>query len=475
MLQVKAVIHKVEGIKRGEALASVIKCVRDAFIDGVTPVASDIPSVPIEMMVSLITTTNAAPLSPASIAKNRTLRRLPAVASCSQMSVTIDVPYKTGYLSKKSKIPLKPAQKRWCVLNGHNFTIFKSSIQSDSKKVIKLEDITGITMSRSGSGFTLRSKVKTAANKEENYSVRFDCDLDTEAARWVLSVDAMIGQTRRASAGAKATNGDGDAGKHADKELELPLSPSAMEARLIDETRPEPTALDPATKAKLLRIAYMLPYAGGVMKSSTYDEEWKYTRQDASTKLHKGIKDNSVEDNLTDGTIVNASWGGELLQYRWDGQWMYPMYGSQMSLGVGCWNGGYLSWFAPANVSVAYQMPDKQDDNKAAPRVTITATGEPFIKYLYVPHQLSYVAVSHRSHPDMTWTWVRHFLVSSCPATASSSSSSSLSSASSSFTSSLNTTTPDTSSNGGEWLKEGHVPEPVVMLLQMLRYYRTGR
>ncbi|KAF2074928.1 hypothetical protein CYY_003761 [Polysphondylium violaceum] len=119
-----------------------------------------------------------------------------------------------------------------------------------------------------------------------------------------------------------------------------------------------------------------------------------------------------------DGKLTNQCWG-DLLEYHWDGCTLVPSPHSKLSLGKGRWNGVWLTWYCEEKIK------------------------EPYLKFLYQPNQKQYIVDSFPIKNQYIWTWSRHFLVSS--------------------------------GHGGEWIVEGDVPPVLVMLVQMMKYYRVGR
>eukprot|EP01112_Ceratiomyxa_fruticulosa_P008883 TRINITY_DN2303_c0_g1_i1.p1 TRINITY_DN2303_c0_g1~~TRINITY_DN2303_c0_g1_i1.p1 ORF type:complete len:567 (+),score=105.04 TRINITY_DN2303_c0_g1_i1:207-1907(+) len=420
ILQISGVIGKLEGVKRGEALLLVLNCIKQSFTEGIKLDHKDIPDVPIEMLVSLM-----APSTPVKTLRRRTTFLLPNPL---KDNTTSDGPYKTGYLIKRSKhlASLKSSRKRWCVLSDSNLSIFKSSVQTGSKKVIALKDIVSIKQWRKDNGFIVEST---------QYTVKLLCDSETEAACWMLAIDTMIRALREGSSeqklGVSSSSSSSTLKRFSTisrkssilgRDLSLPLTPSMVPLST------EVVVISKEERSKLLQLAHLQPFTSGTIKSSTYDEEWGY----------KYSEEKSVS------TIFNVSWGTDILHYKWNGEWLWPVQGTQMSLGVGYFDGGYLLWYSPESVNIVYT----DDESKA----NITVKSEPFIRYLYVPHLLGFIAISHNDNPSMTWTWSRHFLFASS-----------------------SQETGNNSTKRGEWLKEGKVPEVIVMLLQMMRYYRTGR
>jgi len=137
-----------------------------------------------------------------------------------------------------------------------------------------------------------------------------------------------------------------------------------------------------------------------------------YKEPFGSGKMVSEKYDEKWQYNGTTGILNNVAWG-ETLEYVWDGCTLQPSKHSHMSLGTGKWNGVWLAWYTEKN--------------------------EPFLKYYYSAGDRKYLA-SH-GQPLLTWQWALNQLVG----------------------------------EGGEWVCEGNIPHPVVMFLQMMRYYRLGR
>ncbi|GAM20763.1 hypothetical protein SAMD00019534_039380 [Acytostelium subglobosum LB1] len=133
---------------------------------------------------------------------------------------------------------------------------------------------------------------------------------------------------------------------------------------------------------------------------------------------HKGgvFRFGDEEWHYRDGRLTNQMWG-DMLEYIWDGYKLVPAQHSQMSLGHGRWNGVWLTWYGER-------------------------ANEPYLKYLHQPLERNYIVDCYPLRNQFTWTWSRHFLVCA---------------------------------SGGEWICEGDVPPALVMLVQMMKYYRIGR
>ncbi|KYR00070.1 hypothetical protein DLAC_03216 [Tieghemostelium lacteum] len=127
------------------------------------------------------------------------------------------------------------------------------------------------------------------------------------------------------------------------------------------------------------------------------------------------------EWNYYDGklTLQSSQWE-QGLEYQWDGCTLSPTSNSKVSFGRGRWNGVWLTWYS-------------EEKSK-----------EPFLKYLYQPIQKQYILDSYPIRSQYSWTWSRHFLV--CSATG-----------------------------GGEYICEGEIPPSLVMLVQMLKYYKASK
>ncbi|EGC32314.1 hypothetical protein DICPUDRAFT_98913 [Dictyostelium purpureum] len=102
----------------------------------------------------------------------------------------------------------------------------------------------------------------------------------------------------------------------------------------------------------------------------------------------------------------------EKIDYHWDGEWIKSSTHNHI-LGYGRFNGVYLAWF-------------------------IKDPTFPEIRYFYDEKEKEYIS----DKKEFTFKWTRHFLASKY--------------------------------GSGEWIVEGHVPQPVVMFLQLIKYKRNS-
>eukprot|EP01132_Coremiostelium_polycephalum_P009278 gene9278-11373_t len=107
----------------------------------------------------------------------------------------------------------------------------------------------------------------------------------------------------------------------------------------------------------------------------------------------------------------------EKIDYHWDGEWLRSSAHSQ-TLGCGRFNGVFLAWY--------------NKDPKQQPSAI------PDTKYFWDEKEREYIS----DRKEFTFKWTRHFLASKY--------------------------------GSGEWIVEGHVPQPVVMLLQIIKYKRIS-
>ncbi|KAL6071663.1 PH domain-containing protein [Balamuthia mandrillaris] len=168
------------------------------------------------------------------------------------------------------------------------------------------------------------------------------------------------------------------------------------------------SAISVEEKDAIMKYLYLEGYKGAILKSS-YEEEWQYTGKGV-LRADRGM---DPED--------------EGLTYVWNGSMLRPANpppdvtqatggGSitNKSYGCGTWDGVWLSWYA---LSPEHDL-------------------APFLVYKWNRKEREY----QTDDPALTWKWTRHFLA--CK------------------------------NASGEWIVEGEVPEPVVMMLQILRYIR---
>merc|ERR1712137_25023 len=128
---------------------------------------------------------------------------------------------------------------------------------------------------------------------------------------------------------------------------------------------------------------------------------------------------------------VNCLVGKHRIHYMWTGEFLQPSLGKMsVNLGTGKWDGVNLYWFPVS-------PPGEGIKNTLG---TFCYDPQPVSHYLYTDKDQEYL-------PDTAtneWKWTRHFLASK-------------------------------TNEAREWIVEGAIPRPVVMLLQMMRdYIRSG-
>eukprot|EP01133_Synstelium_polycarpum_P003632 gene3632-4161_t len=101
------------------------------------------------------------------------------------------------------------------------------------------------------------------------------------------------------------------------------------------------------------------------------------------------------------------------IDYHWDGEWLKSSVHSP-TLGIGRFNGVHLAWYARGEAA------------------------QPDLTYFWDEKEREYSL----DRKEFTFKWTRHFLASKF--------------------------------GSGEWIVEGHVPQPVVMFLQLIKYRRIG-
>ncbi|GAM18825.1 hypothetical protein SAMD00019534_020000 [Acytostelium subglobosum LB1] len=121
------------------------------------------------------------------------------------------------------------------------------------------------------------------------------------------------------------------------------------------------------------------------------------------------------------GTLstIEGTYSGAQIDYHWDGEWLRS---STNELGAGRFNGVYLAWYL-AGVD---------------PKAPHATTATPDIVYFWDEREKEYQTDQGK---ELTFKWTRHFLASKF--------------------------------GRGEWIVEGHVPQAVVMFLQLIKYRRT--
>jgi len=157
---------------------------------------------------------------------------------------------------------------------------------------------------------------------------------------------------------------------------------------------------------------------------------------DTSTKylllrmLHKDpyrgamLKHGEDEWQYSEG-IISRTVGEPEIRYSWTGETLAPCVDSPINYGTGKWDGVNLYWFPPCAPGAG--VPTKSGEFYFSPN--------PSYHYLYNSTEKDYLC----GNPDMDWKWSRHFLASK--------------------------------GSDKEWILEGVVPEPMVFLLQLMRYY----
>lgn len=123
---------------------------------------------------------------------------------------------------------------------------------------------------------------------------------------------------------------------------------------------------------------------------------------------------------------VHCIVGALRLNYTWTGEFLQPSVGSKaINMGTGKWDGVNLYWFAPAG-------PQNGIKNTLG---EFYHSREPSSHYIYDEKDGEYISDDGRKE----WKWSRHFLASK--------------------------------ESEREWIVEGDIPQPVIMLLQLMRYY----
>ncbi|EGC28720.1 hypothetical protein DICPUDRAFT_159813 [Dictyostelium purpureum] len=155
---------------------------------------------------------------------------------------------------------------------------------------------------------------------------------------------------------------------------------------------------------------------------STMDLLQKEQFLNLNKKNHKGGSFRFGEEEwiYCDSKLTNNCWS-EPLEYLWDGCTLVASSESKTHMGKGRWNGVWLTWYSEEKIK------------------------EPYLKYLYQPSLKQFTFDSFPIRNQFSWTLSRHFLVSS------------------------------SSLAGGEWIIEGDFPPALVMLVQMMKYYRAGK
>ena len=159
----------------------------------------------------------------------------------------------------------------------------------------------------------------------------------------------------------------------------------------------EESILNPLTKHRLMAEKWQTGFRGGEI-SSSYDEEWTYTKE---------------------GVLKSSVGVDPPLSYRWDGEMLIGLDDVSTQYGTGKWNGLTLVWF----------------DEAANGMLSL-----PSVRFRWIEDEREY---HDEAETGQVWKWTRHFLASKFGA--------------------------------GEWIVEGSIPEPVVMLLQMMRASRLSR
>merc|ERR1712137_247894 len=140
------------------------------------------------------------------------------------------------------------------------------------------------------------------------------------------------------------------------------------------------------------------------------------------------IKSNEEEWQYNSDGSLNCLVGSKKIHYTWTGEFLQPSLGSDIfNFGTGKWDGVNLFWFPATSPSAT---------NSVKNTIGRLYYGrKPFRHYVYSEKENEYLTKDSENE----WKWTRHFLASK--------------------------------SGEPEWIIEGDVPKPVVMLLQMMRYY----
>jgi len=127
----------------------------------------------------------------------------------------------------------------------------------------------------------------------------------------------------------------------------------------------------------------------------------------------------------SDGSIVCLV-GKYKISYTWTGEFLQPSLGNEIfNFGTGKWDGVSLFWFPSASSGDGLKNTIGQ----------FCFARKPWSHYLFCAKNREYLSEDSSNE----WKWSRHFLASK--------------------------------EDEPEWIVEGEIPEPVVMLLQMMRYY----
>jgi len=119
-----------------------------------------------------------------------------------------------------------------------------------------------------------------------------------------------------------------------------------------------------------------------------------------------------------DGTLTRVFGHKDSLKYIWNGEWLKPADSNLVNYGKGKWNGLIVSW-------------NCTEENSGT-----------IIEYIFDENNRDYNKMG-RFGKRATWRWTRHFLAT-------------------------------TDEGGGEWIVEGQMPEPVVLMIQLIKEVRTG-
>ena len=143
---------------------------------------------------------------------------------------------------------------------------------------------------------------------------------------------------------------------------------------------------------------------------------------------HKGgiVKSGEEDWQYNSGGSVNCLVGETKLSYTWTGEFLQPSIGANsINKGTGRWDGVNLYWFGPgtAEHGVKNIMGEFYFSRK------------PEYHYIYDNKNREYLSNDGKKE----WKWSRHFLASK--------------------------------DGEREWIVEGEIPEPVTILLQLLRYH----
>eukprot|EP01132_Coremiostelium_polycephalum_P005123 gene5123-6378_t len=309
----------------------------------------------------------------------------------SHISTTI---YKKGYLIKKKNRPLGAKfSTKWIVLTHCELLIYSSEKEDTLILKKNLNEMNQISITpKDGYPFTFSIHFIESDHSNNNNNNNNGINNNSNNS---LSMSSSNEDWNLKSPITTSNNGNGKKSKtlvfSCENQEELGNWVLSFDGILNSNFK---SCMDLSQKEPLLSY-FKSNFKGGMFRFG--DEEWHYC----------------------DGKLQNQSWG-ELLEYNWDGCTLEPSPNSKILMGKGRWNGVWLTWYGEGK------------------------TKDPYLKYLYQPIQRQYIVDSYPIRNQYTWTWSRHFLVSSY-------------------------------SGGGEWICEGEIPPVLVMLVQMMKYYKVGR